>query len=82
MLSGTSTLFLTLVLAANTSQLLLRNRRRLPFLAVALALYRPVNTAMGKRRKLSPESVWDYEAVLKAFEAVGAAAIHVPRMYR
>ncbi|KAL4857551.1 putative dual-specificity RNA methyltransferase RlmN 2 [Chlorella vulgaris] len=36
---------------------------------------------MGKRRKLSPESVWDYEAVLKAFEAVGAAAIHVPRMY-
>jgi hypothetical protein len=37
---------------------------------------------MGKRRVLSPQSVWDTEAVAAAFEQSGAKLHHVPRLYK
>ncbi|KAL4420786.1 hypothetical protein ABPG75_010442 [Micractinium tetrahymenae] len=36
---------------------------------------------MGKRRVLSPNSVWDAAAVEEAFKAAGANTRHIPRMY-
>lgn len=37
---------------------------------------------MGKRRLLSPQSVWDPDAVAAAFDAAGANPSHIPRMYK
>ncbi|KAL4451304.1 hypothetical protein ABPG77_009376 [Micractinium sp. CCAP 211/92] len=36
---------------------------------------------MGKRRVLSPNSIWDAAAVEEAFRAAGANTRHIPRMY-
>lgn len=36
---------------------------------------------MGKRRVLSPNSVWDAAAVEEAFRVAGANTRHIPRMY-
>lgn len=36
--------------------------------------------AMAPRRRLSPQSVWDSEAVTAAFEAAGANTKHIPRL--
>lgn len=35
---------------------------------------------MAPRRRLSPQSVWDCEAVTEAFEAAGANTKHIPRL--
>lgn len=37
---------------------------------------------MGKRRVLSPQSVWDAPAVEEAFRQAGAKPNHIPRMYK
>ena len=37
---------------------------------------------MVKKRQLSPQSVWDVDAVRLAFEAIGANPKHIPRLYK
>jgi hypothetical protein len=37
---------------------------------------------MAKKRRLSPQSVWDPAAVQEAFEAAGASTKHIPRLYK
>ena len=36
---------------------------------------------MVKKRQLSPQSVWEIDAVTAAFEAAGVRPLHLPRLY-
>jgi hypothetical protein len=38
---------------------------------------------MVKKRVLSPQSVWDQDALTEALDAAGVkAALHIPKLYR